>query len=608
MSYARHCIAILFYLFYDVWLSRAASEVIESIERQLHQYSNNENSVMDRTLASSPDCWRNAMRMINADSTIATDVCKWMTTQHQKIMALELTRCHLHDLGRHLFEEATSDHPAAICSQENYRDNLVECLTHLTPSAEIAYTQFLTHINLLCIRLSRETVMDHFDESSLRLARISVEAEHKLKEMMKGQEEFWKAWSEREKEASVAHDQFKHDINQQRVRWVLETSQWRSQWHHEQEKWMLERQLVQQYELEEINKQTDELSRQRNELVQLSDTIARANQTIQPWSINLQSLYLYAQRAYHALKCMIYVTANLIVIWALTALRCLRWMRRYMWVIASLGYLLEAGFLITLSPHEEKSFLVSNHDLEFSDAWRELIIVSQIVFFVLGAVISPCRRGRDDIQGSSMAERLEANEMENVVLGNRPRSPNHVHGRRRDSLMDAGLQHSKVPDKTTPESLPAHNLVWPTMWAAPGHEHDMPMGIPPPMVPFPIGNVPLDHEIYFNSIQSPFFPDSRQYAARSTVGKSAHDSSDELVLGTIPLQGDTPTQQENWTFLKEAKRLKKNRKRRISTFKHSDDEELTPKCPRLLKTDDCKKDDSSTDIFEEQEEVEESHE
>jgi hypothetical protein len=353
-------------------------------------------------IPSSPDCWLHAIRAMEIDSTSTADACNWMTTKYQKIMALEMAKCHVTDLGRTLFDETSSRYDNEICSQESYQDNLASCLTHLTPSAETAYTHFLTYINQLCTRLSREMVMDRFYETSVNLAKASAEAERQLKEMIKHQEEMRESWNEREKDTALFHERFRHDVYQERIRWAKESAQLRSQWHQEQEEWLLQHQRLQQSQMNEINGQQRELRRQKNELAALSDTVARAHQSIRPWSLNLQSFYLYAQNAYRILKWMLHIIGSAILIWIFTMPQCLRWIRRYMLIWIVTGGLIEALF-ISLQQHGQSS----DEDIdEMSSLLRGAMSVIETAFYLLGALISPCfRRGHQETNNTNDVDR-----------------------------------------------------------------------------------------------------------------------------------------------------------------------------------------------------------
>jgi len=364
---------------------------VSSIRSNWHPAVNNDGLAAHGVLPSSPDCWLHALQTINADSTKTADACNWMTTMHQKIMALELARCHVYDLGRSLFDESSSNYQPSTCSKENYRENITKCLTLLTPSAETAYTHFLTYINQLCTRLSREIVMDQFYKSSIQLAQASRRAEHQIKEILKHQDVLWEAWKEREQEAVLFHHQFKHDVYQERVNWAKESSLLRSQWHQEQEELMLNQHLTHRNQLNELARQSDQLKRQFEELVSLSDTIARANGSIQPWSVTLQSLYFIAQSAYHLLKWTLHMAGNCSLTYIFTVPRCLRWLRRYLLSMAVIGYALEAGLIMS---HE--TFLkgdtqaLAQQKMETSDTVRNLMAVFEIIFYVMGVLISPC--------------------------------------------------------------------------------------------------------------------------------------------------------------------------------------------------------------------------
>lgn len=357
-------------------------------------------------LPPSPDCWLRAIRAMEMDSTSTADACNWMTTQHQKIMALEMARCHVHDLGHMLFEQSSitglDSSETTACSHENYRQHLAICLTHLTPSAETAYTHFMTYINQLCTRLSREVVMDYFYETSVNLAKASVDVGRQFKEMLQYQEELRETWNERETETAMFHERFRQDVYQERLRWAKESALLRSQWQQDQEEWLLRQKEARKSQLEEIAGQQRELRRQKNELARLAETVARTNQSIQPWSLKLQNLYQYLQNAYHILKWVLHLAGSTMIMWIFTMPRCLHWIRKYMLVWIVTGGLIEI-VLVSLqhggrSSHEEIN--------EISTLIRGAMGVLEIVFYLLGALISPCfRSGYQDTVPTSDCHR-----------------------------------------------------------------------------------------------------------------------------------------------------------------------------------------------------------
>ena len=120
-----------------------------------------ETAGVDRIPPASPECWLTAIKAFsylsgeqsgtysssaNSKSAksismeVATTACSWMTPEHQKLLALHLSSCHLNDVGRPLFMKEVNDPTkAAICSSnssleipEVTLDNLAICLTILS--------------------------------------------------------------------------------------------------------------------------------------------------------------------------------------------------------------------------------------------------------------------------------------------------------------------------------------------------------------------------------------------------------------------------------------------------------------------------------------------
>ena len=160
-------------------LSEAVNGGIGSIQPKNHYLNHGD---LQPIPPASPDCWLSAFKSLDADGihftpdgTVDATVCSWMAPDHQKVLALELSRCHLKDLGRSLMTDDTM-----TCSDVN----IVNCLTKLSDIGVTTYTSFFAYVNQLCLRLLQEVVVNHYHSTSFRLAKSSELAEGRLQEMI----------------------------------------------------------------------------------------------------------------------------------------------------------------------------------------------------------------------------------------------------------------------------------------------------------------------------------------------------------------------------------------------------------------------------------------
>ena len=120
-----------------------------SPQSQSHSHSHSQSS-------SSAGGYRTAASATRWES--AHSLCARMHEDHQKLLALLIAKCHLHDLGRDLLDDPTAWDE---CWQQawQHRDALLKCLRQLTDSGVNAYTHYVTYVQQLCTRLTQELVL-----------------------------------------------------------------------------------------------------------------------------------------------------------------------------------------------------------------------------------------------------------------------------------------------------------------------------------------------------------------------------------------------------------------------------------------------------------------
>jgi hypothetical protein len=327
----------------------------------------------------SPECWLTAVKAFDLLKTVdsATDtaaVCQWMTSNDQKLLALELARCHLKDLGRPLVHETSE------CSNEGSLENLTTCLHTLTDAGMTSYTHFFSYVNQLCTRLLQEVVVGHFYETSHRLAKSSELAEERLSAMIHHHGELWDAWKERDERLLDMHETFKDHVRDQSNLLTQYLSQLQREMRGQQEEWLIEHNHLQR-------EQAGKLQQQHEELERLSEIVARTNKSILPWSMGLDSLASQVLKGYSFLKAFLYLIGVLQVIWLFTYPQRLRWLGYYLKRLAALEALLECRCL-----WENDDLLSSREGQDFVSDLRAVTLLIGSLAYLLGMVASLFRR------------------------------------------------------------------------------------------------------------------------------------------------------------------------------------------------------------------------
>lgn len=161
--------------------------------------------------AIAPKCWKTATRILlelttstlssSASSSSSPEyLCQDMTEHQQKFLALEIAKCHLQDMGLELYQtpknedgshrtddyvrEHCMDHISMITGSTRNGgkndgvddDNLMwdaalvlGCLKFLSAAGIDAYTHYVSHVQMLCARLTNEVVITQQQESHHRL-------------------------------------------------------------------------------------------------------------------------------------------------------------------------------------------------------------------------------------------------------------------------------------------------------------------------------------------------------------------------------------------------------------------------------------------------------
>lgn len=186
------------------WLIQLLLIVPPSLAQHRHDHS----ALVDvQQLHIAPQCWLQAIQSLDisnddveTESSLGRSLCAQMTPNDQKRLALEMTKCHLADLGR---ESVT-----APCSD-------LGCLRQLTDHGLQAYTHFVTHVYAVCSRLTLDLAVHHQQTVSRQLTKVSREAVDSLDVMVQQQQELYHAAQERELQALAYQLSLTNDISKQ---------------------------------------------------------------------------------------------------------------------------------------------------------------------------------------------------------------------------------------------------------------------------------------------------------------------------------------------------------------------------------------------------------
>lgn len=121
-------------------------------------------------VTASPKCWKQAITTLKIVSNPrsqgdATELCSILPETKQKLLAIEIARCHLQDVSRSMFRKQC----AAYCHNTIDEDTMPYCLANLADAGVNAYTHYISYIQQLCIRLTQEVILEQQYQSQFEL-------------------------------------------------------------------------------------------------------------------------------------------------------------------------------------------------------------------------------------------------------------------------------------------------------------------------------------------------------------------------------------------------------------------------------------------------------
>ena len=155
------------------------SSAVVSAEAVLNDMNNvvSTTQMMNRA---SPQCWTESItRMSQWGSVSGASYCASMTSEQQKLLALELTNCQLVEANRSLFQDedsvqvSTQTESCHVGKGGSEPYEVSSCLRFMTDFALNLYHQMLLYANDVCNRLTNDMMEQQEEETTLRLIKAS---------------------------------------------------------------------------------------------------------------------------------------------------------------------------------------------------------------------------------------------------------------------------------------------------------------------------------------------------------------------------------------------------------------------------------------------------
>lgn len=167
----------------------------------------------------SPACWRNAMQAMThlagqsaQEAVLGKALCSRMAPEHYDILALEMARCKMDNLGQPMF----IGDAAQACKTEPFTTRnaalVATCLASLSVAGANAYIHFASSVHNSCNHMVMELLSQHQEETSILLTQNSEKVASRLEETLQGQEEFWIRAQQREQEMLEHHSRLVTNI------------------------------------------------------------------------------------------------------------------------------------------------------------------------------------------------------------------------------------------------------------------------------------------------------------------------------------------------------------------------------------------------------------
>jgi hypothetical protein len=317
----------------------------------------------------------------------AAKICTLLPEHQQKWLALEISRCHLEDLGKPLAEEADACSHKGLMDSSNY-SNLERCLRNLTDAGANAYTHYVSYVQQLCIRLTQEVLLHQQQvaqsEISSQYASISSQSLEQIETLQKvaqSHADQMKTLSgipnqvkkELQKELAESlqkslQDSLEKELGQQLERQLdgqlsrllqeqaveqvsfmtnlMQNLEHRDQDHQERyELWTHYQTSLWQTQAKEVEKQSRKMLEQRIQMEHLAETVSRATNSMQPL-VGLRHIFSNLNEGYAWAVIVLHFVVAWNIVWLMSrSSRCDRF-RSYLFGLVLFEAANEVGLMM----------------------------------------------------------------------------------------------------------------------------------------------------------------------------------------------------------------------------------------------------------------------
>lgn len=417
-------------------------------------------------IPASPDCWLDAIQSLkihtgsvleeafHATSTegeshpLTSVTCSWLTAVDQKVLALELSKCHMRDLQRPLFHfETEEDRKACETSLSDYsraqeeasdgnhlpsdqtltsRNIATKCLARLTDSGVNSYTHFFSYVNQLCTRLLSEFVLGQYYETSYHLARSSKVAEAKIQSLIEQQDLLFHRWTEREQHVLGMYDQLESHVEMQTVGLESKIERLRTKLGEEHEHWKEEYARFQENLVKEME-------RHQREFAFFSGIVRKVQDSVATCTLAVESLWKSVQIGQSVFRGIFLSIGGIFSSLILTWPGSLRSMRSTMIILLLTELMVEGAVLVTILQGGDKSSLWRDAYLNQCEAVRTYVYHCLCVYFAFGlvrAAIFGCKNvpNEEEVNGREEKNERFAHSMDVEALERRSSNRQHRQG------------------------------------------------------------------------------------------------------------------------------------------------------------------------------------
>lgn len=363
----------------------------------------------------SPECWKSAMTAFYLNTTPLSDddakvFCQHMHEDHQKVLALMISQCHLNDLGKALMED-----PVVLqdCLQRaaTSREVLLACLKRLTDAGVTAYTHYVAYVQQFCTRLTQELAIqlqvDAHRVMAQRYEQLSNESLQQLEAIQTWQSTFLETFSrsfERELQQQL-HVHLQETLNQQfdqvmerqavqQARMVedlmTQLKDRQDEQEERQEVWLSQKvDLVQRY-LEQLERQHEKLQDQQERIDTLSETISSVVNDVLPLA-GFHRFIGVVTSGYAWMSLTLQAVAGMCLVWFFTRPKRCQAFRSYLVAIV----LLEAAAEAALFVSAQYGWISGQVRLTYATQLRTWTLALECLVYSLSFVVSFYRAPAD---------------------------------------------------------------------------------------------------------------------------------------------------------------------------------------------------------------------